>query len=137
MRRRIAATVASGKTVASAAREAGVSRQTASAVVNSPEGQFLITTLVEAEAKKIRKIFAGALNVIAAAMEAQRYGIDPDGDLVDFGPDHYARLTAVKCLTALLTAGRQAMKPPEPPRRSITMDEALALLREHDPKALQ
>lgn len=142
--RRVAASVASGETVTAAARAAGVCRQTASGIVNSPLGQLLITTLVEAEAVQIRRIFTASLHAIEDALEAERFiavrGDEEEGDpdlLLPAGPDHYARLTAVKCLTSLLTAGRQAMKPPDPPRRTITMEELTALLQAHDPKALQ
>lgn len=134
--KRIAASVAAGKTVQQAAKDERVSRATASAAVNSPEGQMLVTTLVEAERVQIRTVFNRAIAVIAEAMEANKIQAS-EGVSVDCGADHYARLTAVKCLTGLLTAGRQPVKP-EPQRRTITMDELRDIMRAREqdtPKA--
>ena len=126
--RRVAASLAKGKSVARIAREERVSRATASRAANSPEVRLLITALVEAEGARIKGLFARALTTVEESFSAQRFAVF-EGAKVDLGPDHYARLTGVKCLTALLTAGRQAQKPEPPPRKTLTLEELDAAIK--------
>jgi hypothetical protein len=128
-RTRVAKAIVSGKSVTQIAGEEGVSRATASADANSPEVQLLITSLVEAEREKIRTLWQKALGSIEESFSAERKAVF-EGDVVPLGPDHYARLTGVKCLTQLLTAGRQAVKPEPPVRRMLTLDELKQLASE-------
>jgi hypothetical protein len=120
---RVAAARVAGKTVTQIAKDEGVSRATASKEANAPEVQLLITSLVEAERIKIRDLFVKGLAVVDGSFSAERWGLDEDGTAVFIGPDHYARLTGVKCLTQLLTAGRQAVRPEPAARKTLSLDE--------------
>lgn len=124
---RVAASLVAGKSVTEIARAEGVSRATASKEANSPEVQLLITSLVEGERDTIRSLFAKGLSVIGGAFEAERFGVNETGAAVPLGADHYARLTAVKCLTQLLTAGRQAVKPEAATKRTLSLEDLKAL----------
>jgi len=126
-RARVAASLVAGKTVTRIAKEEGVSRATASKTANSPEVQLLITSLVEAERDTIRELFVKGLAVVGGSFEAERWGVDDKGLAVLLGADHYARLTGVKCLTQLLTAGRQAVRPEPPAKKTLSL-EALTKL---------
>lgn len=119
---RVAAALVRGKSVTRIAKEEGVSRATASKAANSPEVQLLITSLVEAERVKIRKLFEQGLDAVQDSYRAVRVAVF-EGATVDCGPDHYARLTAVKCLTQLLTAGRQAVRPEPAARQTLTLED--------------
>jgi len=113
-RKRIAAGLAAGKKVAQVAREVGLSRQWASHEAHQLETELLIADLVDREQVRIRALFQNALKVIEGALTADKTTSTKDGDLVDLGPDHYARLQAVKRLLEVALAGRQArVKPPE------------------------
>ena len=60
-----------------------------------------------------------------------------DGQIVYGGPDHYARLAAVKHYRDLLTSGRPTPKQPEKEaRRGMTLPELEALLREDKAKKM-
>lgn len=120
---RVAASVVAGKTVTRIAREERVSRATASKVANSPEAQLLITSLAEAESVKIRELYKKGLLAIEESFQAERWGTDSEGLAVLLGPDHYARLTGVKCLTQLLTAGRQAVRPEPPIKKTVSLED--------------
>ena len=125
-RARVAASLVAGKSVTRIAREEGVSRATASKTANSPEVQLLITALVEAERGKIRTLFQMALEAVEESFGAVRFAVF-EGVKVDCGPDHFARLTGVKCLTQLLTAGRQAVKPEVASRKTLSLAELKVL----------
>ncbi|HTB10962.1 MAG TPA: hypothetical protein VK752_05300 [Bryobacteraceae bacterium] len=120
---RVAASLVAGKSVTRIAKEERVSRATASKEANSPEVQLLITSLVEAERDVIRTLFKKGLGVVEGSFEAERWGVDEEGIAVSLGPDHYARLTGVKCLTQLLTAGRQAVRPEPAARQTLTLED--------------
>jgi hypothetical protein len=119
----VAASLVKGNSVTQIAREERVSRATASKEANSPEVQLLITSLVEAERVKIRELFVKGLAVVEGSFEAERWGADDKGNAVLLGPDHYARLTGVKCLTQLLTAGRQAVRPEPPIKKTVSLED--------------
>jgi hypothetical protein len=118
----VAAALVEGKSVTQIARQERVSRSTASKQANSPEVQLLITALVEAERVQIRSLFQQALKAVEDSFAANRTAVY-EGGTVDLGADHYARLTGVKCLTQLLTAGRQAVKPEPPSAKTFTLDQ--------------
>lgn len=121
-RTRVAKALVEGKSVTHIAREERVSRATASADANSPEVQLLITSLVEAEREKIRTLWQKGLEAIENSFTAERVAVF-EGAAVNCGPDHFARLTGVKCLTQLLTAGRQAVKPEPAARPKLSLEE--------------
>lgn len=119
---RVAAALVAGKSVTRIAKEERVSRATASKAANSPEVQLLITSLVEAERVKIRQLFELGLQAVEESFHAVRVAVF-EGAKVDCGADHYARLTGVKCLTQLLTAGRQAVRPEPAARQTLTLED--------------
>jgi hypothetical protein len=119
---RVARSLVAGSTVTAIAKKEGVSRATASKAANSPEVQLLITSLVEAERVKIRKLFELGLQAVEESFHAMRTAVF-EGQAIDCGADHYARLTGVKCLTQLLTAGRQAVRPEPAARQTLTLEE--------------
>jgi hypothetical protein len=121
-RARVAASLVGGKSVTRIAREERVSRATASKDANSEEVQLLITSLVEAERVKIRLLFQKGLTAVEESFEATRTAVF-EGQAIDCGADHYARLTGVKCLTQLLTAGRQAVRPEPAARQTLTLED--------------
>jgi hypothetical protein len=120
-----------GKAVAQIARDEGVSRATASKLGNSREVQLLITALVEAQGAKIRELFDLALEAVRDSFSAMGQGENAGSK------DHYARLTGVKCLTALLTAGRSAQKPEPPAKRTFTVEELERVLAAAHTTAVQ
>lgn len=77
---------------------------------------------MEAERGAIRELFQKSLRVVSQSFEAKRFAVF-EGAVVDCGEDHYARLTGVKCLTQLLTAGRQAVKPEAPAKKTISLED--------------
>jgi hypothetical protein len=127
----IAASVAGGRSIAAAARELGISREWASKIANAPETQQIIASLAQAHAERIYDLFDQALRVIQQAFRARRTAIRK-GEVIDLGPDHYARLAAVGRLVQILTAGRPVPKPEErkEERRTITLEEVEALIEQ-------
>ena len=75
------------------------------------------------------KFLALGLGPFQLALKAQALrltlGLRPwhskDGEPIDIGPDHYARLAAVGSLIKLMTAGRPVPKAPEPSKDDGTM----------------
>lgn len=124
---RVAAGVVAGKKVTQIARDEKISRATASRVANSPETQIVITALVEQHRDRIGAIFAKSLGVVDEALDATKTAL-VEGCVVDMGADHYARLTAVKRLNELLTAGRQAARPEPPKASTFTVEELRAAI---------
>lgn len=122
--------------MAAIARQERVSRATASKLGNSPEVQLLITSLVESEGVRIRGLFNKALTTVEESFSAIAKAMY-EGVPVELGPDHYARLTGVKCLTALLTAGRSAQKPEPPAKKTFTLDDLKQALQEAQTAGVQ
>ena len=106
----IAAGIVRGKSLAAIAREEGVSRQTISKQAASNEVQQIVVLAVNSQVERINGVFDRVLAVIEDAFEARLFRVGKDGAVVDVGPDHYARLTAVDRLIKLLTAGRPIPK---------------------------
>jgi hypothetical protein len=119
------------RSIAATARELGISREWASKIDNAPETQQIIASLAQAHAECIYDLFAEALKVIQQAFRARRRALRK-GEVVDLGPDHYARLAAVGRLVQILTAGRPLPKPEErkEERRTISMEELETLIEE-------
>jgi hypothetical protein len=126
----IAASIAAGRSIAAAARELGISREWASRIANAPETQQIIASLAQAHLERIYDLFDQALQVIQQAFRARRRGLQ-QGQVVDLGPDHYARLAAVGRLVQILTAGRpvpRAEEKKEEPRE-VTVEDIRAFIR--------
>jgi hypothetical protein len=81
--------------------------------------------------ERIYDLFDEALRVIQQAFRARRRGLRK-GEVVDLGPDHYARLAAIGRLVQILTAGRPVPRAEEKKeqRRTITLEELEALIEQ-------
>ena len=108
----IATGIIRGKSLAAIAREEGVSRQTISKQAASNEVQQIVVAAVNGQRERISALFDRLLDVIEEAFEAKLLRVGRNGAVVDLGPDHYARLTAVDRMIKLLTAGRPVPKAP-------------------------
>ena len=104
-RLKIAAGVMAGKSLAQIGREEGVSRQTIWKQLASSDARQIIVALTNREIDRISVLFNQMLQVIGEGLSARHVRIQ-DGAVVDLGPDHCARLTAVSRLMQVLTAGR-------------------------------
>jgi lambda repressor-like predicted transcriptional regulator len=104
-RLKIAAGVMEGKSLAQIGREEGVSRQTISKQLASSDARQIIVALTNCQIDRISALFDQMLQVIGEGLKARRVQVQ-DGTVIDLGPDHYARLTAVSRLIQVLTAGR-------------------------------
>jgi hypothetical protein len=112
LRIEIATSVAAGQSITATARQLGISREWASRIANAPETQQIIASLVNTQLERLYDLFDAALTVIEQAFRARRKGISK-GEVIDLGPDHYARLASVGRLVQILTAGRAMPKPKE------------------------
>ena len=65
-------------------------------------------------------------------MAAEQRQLDKAGTVHEIGPDHYARLAAVRRLKDLLVAGRPPVREPEPKRTQFTLDELKEALAQGD-----
>jgi hypothetical protein len=83
------------------ARHLGVSRSWASREANAPGTRILIADLFELCRERVKALFDQTLDVIEDAMKARKFLV-VNRVLVDVGPDHYARLQAVKVFTVLM-----------------------------------
>jgi hypothetical protein len=97
----IAAAVISGIRIAHIARQIGVSRSWASREAHSPGVRSILAQLIEKPKERIGRLFDQSLTAIEEALQARRVYLRP-GQIVDGGPDHYARLRAVAVFTKLL-----------------------------------
>ena len=135
---RIASSVIEAKPLADVAREEGISREHASRLANSPTIRLEIATLLDARRELALPLVERALGVIAESFEAEKSVVvqtvthedGPEGkrvtrssDVVKLGPDHFVRLTGVKRLIELTTAGRSLPKEIPPAERGITLEE--------------
>jgi len=112
-----------GKSMATIAREEGVSRQTIWKQAESNDVRQILVAAVNNEWETIGRVFDRVLRVIEEAFEARVMRTSKDGAAIDLGPDHYARLAAVGTFMKLLTAGRPVPKAAEPRKE----DEGLTL----------
>jgi hypothetical protein len=108
---------AAGKSTPEIAAELGISRQTAWRVLSSPECQQLVIAAVNGCVARLNLLLANSLDVIDEAMRADRPRVTKGNrDIIEGGPDHYARLTAVSRLLQVFTAGRPKPKTPDQPK---------------------
>ena len=120
----IAGAVAAGKSITATACELGISRESASRIANATETQQIIAMLANAHLEHASELFQAALAIIKEGFQARRTVVSK-GQVVDLGPDHYARLAAVTALIRILTAGRPIPKPKEKKEEKglVTLDE--------------
>jgi hypothetical protein len=67
----------------------------------------LITEFVGDEWEEMRAVFYRSMRGIKHALSAKREYLTKDGQIMQGGPDHYARLAATKHLRDFLMASRQ------------------------------
>ncbi len=97
----IAGAILGGIKIAAVARQLGVSRSWASREANAAGTRSLIAVLLEPYREHLEALCDQALAVIADAMKARQFLL-VNRVLVDVGPDHYARLEAVKVFIVLM-----------------------------------
>ena len=83
---------------------------------NSPECRQLIAEFVGDEWEEMRAVFYRSMRAIEHALSARREYLTKEGQIMQGGPDHYARLAATKHFRDFLMASRPAPKQPEPKR---------------------
>lgn len=92
--------------------------------------KILVNKLLDERFDQVEGLFAKGLATLREALRAERTLRGRDGEPVCFVPDHIARLAAAKTFIELCVRNRRPnAKPPEPPRRKITMDELIELLK--------
>jgi hypothetical protein len=97
----IAGALLAGIKIAAVARQLGVSRSWASREANAPGTRQLLADLFELHRERMNALFDQTLDVIEDAMKARQFLV-VNRVVVDVGPDHYARLEAVKMFTLLM-----------------------------------
>jgi hypothetical protein len=126
---RIAKALASGATVTDIAEAEGIGRTLASREANSPECRQLIAEFVGDEWQEMRAVFYRSMRAIEHALSARREYMTKEGQIMQGGPDHYARLAATKHFRDFLMASRPAPKQPEAKRQLMTLQELEEMLR--------
>ena len=126
---RIAKALASGATVTDIADAEGIGLTLASREANSPECRQLIAEFVGDEWQEMRAIFFRSMRAIEHALSARREYMTKEGQIMQGGPDHYARLAATKHFRDFLMASRPAPKQPEPKSKLLTLPELQEMLR--------
>jgi len=99
----IAGAILFGIKIATVARQLGVSRSWASREANAPGTRHLMAVLLEPYRERLEVLCDQALDAIEDAMKARQFLV-VNRVLVDVGPDHYARLEAVKVFTVVIDA---------------------------------
>ena len=89
-----------------------------------------VPALADTGREHIEALFCRALKTIDEALQATIKRSARDGTLVALGPDHRARLTAVKRFIELVTAARPPSGEPEQQRKGITWQELQSMVRE-------
>ena len=126
---RIAKALASGATVTDIAEAEGIGRTLASREANSPECRQLIAEFVGDEWQEMRAVFYRSMRAIEHALSARREYLTKEGQIMQGGPDHYARLAATKHLRDFLMASLPAPKQLEPKNMLMTLQELEEMLR--------
>ena len=110
----------------------GISRTIASRNANSPECRQLIAEIVSSEHDEMRAMFYRCARVIEQALSARREYTTKDGQILDGGPDHYARLAATKHFRDFITLGRPEPKQLEnQERKTLTLDELRRIVEDN------
>ena len=74
-------------------------------------------------------MFYRSMRAIEHALSARREYLTKEGQIMQGGPDHYARLAATKHFRDFLMASRPVPKQPEPKDKLLTLPELEAMLR--------
>jgi hypothetical protein len=126
---RIAKALASGATVTDIAEAEGIGRTLASREANSREWRQLFALFLVDEWQEMRAVFYRSMRAIEHALSARREYMTKEGQIMQGGPDHYARLAATKHFRDFLMASRPAPKQPEAKRQLMTLQELEEMLR--------
>lgn len=139
---RVAQAKSAGLSATAIARSEGISRQWVHALLNSPSVEQIIVRLTNERALQLADAWEYAIAAIvdcltatkSAAIQIRNEDKSTSVEVVDLGPDHYARMTGVKRLLELTIAGRPVPKPPEGEEsgRKLTWDEWRTMLAESE-----
>jgi hypothetical protein len=77
----------------------------------------------------MRPDFYQSMRAIEHALSARREYVTKEGEIMQVGPDHYARVAATKHFRDFLMASRPAPKQPEPKNKLLTLPELQEMLR--------
>jgi len=121
--------LASGATVTDIAEAEGIGRTLASREANSPECRQLIAEFVGDEWEEMRAVFYRSMCATERALSATREYLTKEGQIMQGGPDHYARLAATNHFRDFLMASRPVLKQPEPKDKMLTLPELEAILK--------
>jgi hypothetical protein len=102
-------------------------RTLASREANSPECRQVIAEFVGDEWHEMRAVYR-SMRAIEHALTARGEYTTKEGEIMQGGPDHYARLAATKHFRDFLMASRPAPKEPEPKNMLITLQELEEML---------
>jgi hypothetical protein len=103
-RQKVAAGLLAGKTVTELAKEEGLTRSHLSREANQPETRLLMAELLGSHKEQVLRLVGKSLDVIESAFDAGKMGATKEGIILDFGADHFARLTAAKRFVEMITA---------------------------------
>ena len=121
---RIAGAALAGEPITTIAQNEALSREWVRRELASDECCQIMAGIVNHQHNWIIELVSLALKAIQEALKATRVGWC-DGKLRELGPDHFARLMAVKRLVELGTMGRPTPKAPEreATQKGITLEE--------------
>jgi hypothetical protein len=108
----IAAAIIAGIKIAAVAKQLAASRSWSSREANALGTRQLLAELLVPYRERMKEVFGQVLEAMKDALEARKIFV-VKGVIVDGGPDHYARLEAVKMFILLMRhAGNgQAIRP--------------------------
>ena len=89
----------------------------------------MIAEFVGDEWEEMRAVFYRSMRAIEHALRARREYLTKESQIMQGGPDHYARLAATKHFRDFLMASRPVPKQPEPKDKMLTLPELEAMLR--------
>lgn len=131
---RVVAATLAGKSVKAIGQAEGLGRNAVAAVLRSPGSQQLILELVRFNYSRIEKLFAGCLKAIDDGLKADKVVVAGKGRL-NLGPDHFARLTAVKRLLDVVSLGRPTAKSDDNENsapKQITYEDLCRIMKERE-----
>jgi hypothetical protein len=93
----------------------------------SPEARLLLDEILDGRRADFEALVYKALKALNEALDARKYFVVTVGkgvsQVVESGPDHFARMAAVRELRSLGLARRPQPKEAEPPPRTLTIEE--------------
>jgi hypothetical protein len=97
----------------------------------------IVVAAANSELDRLGQRFGQTLAVIEEAFKARVLHVGKNGETVDLGPDHYARLTAGGVLIKLMTPGSPIpkLKDATEGRRGMTLVELERRVGKEEPRA--